>query len=164
MSTLTSQIPTVITYLLSQANATYTNTHVFDGPQHNAVELAFPARVWVGCDPMNLETPAVTGAQAAAALGARSRNESFELACAVEYWDGNQDMAAQRTAAFGLLASFETFLRGTAATGGPGNAAMNLASGWGEIATVETYQIQDDAGSSCTIVFHVAVRARLTTG
>lgn len=165
MTTLTSQIPAVITYLLAQAAAAYpATTHIFDGAEHNVVELEYQSRVWIGCDPLNLETPIVTGAQDAAALGARSRNETFELACSVEYWSGDQDFAAQRTGAFGLLAVFETLLRGTPATGGPGNAGLNLASGWGQIASIDVYQIQDNNGSSCTIVFHVAVKARLTTG
>lgn len=168
--TTTSSIPAAISYLYQQALSAYpaATTHVFDGPTPYSTQIALPDRVWIGHNPLTqpgIAEPVMTGDQQFATLGARSRDETYQIVCAVEHWTGDTTMATARAAAFGLLRTFELLMRGVPATGAPGDATLGGAVLYAQVSGgIETYQDQDDAGATCMVVFHVATTARLTTG
>lgn len=166
--TTTSAIPAAIDYLVKACRAAFGETaRVFDGPHINDAELARQDLVWIGHNPLTdvgIPEPVVTGDQSFATLGARSRDETFAIVCAIEHWSGSTDMQPTRAAAFALLARIEQLLRGTPASGGIGDATLGGAVLYAQIGGgMETYHMQSDRGSSCAVVFHISCMARLTT-
>lgn len=173
MSATTSTINAAIGYLVSTAKAAWANdqsVYVFDGPAPVGTALESPNRVWIGADPTKDEEAgydAVTGDQDVATLSqGRTKDETFSITCAIEHWDGGTDLAEARAAAFGYLATFEKFLRGIPALGGPGDVTLGGAlgsSGWAKLAGgVQLHQEQQSPGCDVVIVFHVTCKARLS--
>jgi hypothetical protein len=172
MTAVTSRINAAISYLVTQATSTWGSdqqTHVFDGPTPADFNLEAPSRVWIGADPTKLEAAgddAVTGDRGVATLTqGRALNETFEITCAVEHWDGGTDLAEARSVAFGYWSTFENFVRGLPPVG-PGDTTLGGAlgsSGWAQIAGgVQVHQEQQPSGCDVVIVFRVSCIARLT--
>ena len=170
----TSTMFAAIDYLVTTSQAAWANdstAYVFDGPTPAGFDQEFPNKIWIGADPIQDDAPgfeAVTGDQDFATISqGRTRDERFAIACAVEHWDGGTDLKVARTAAKGYLATFETFLRGTAATAGPGDCTLGGAlgpSGYAQLAGGQAlHQEQQTTGCLCLITFHITCRARLTT-
>lgn len=161
-----------INYLVTTAKNTWGTdqaTHVFDGPTPVNFDTEFPNRVWIGADPTK-EFPgdeAVIGNIAPATLTqGRTLDESFDITCAIEHWDGGTDLAEARAVAFGYWATFQNFVRGLPGSGGPGDTTMGGAlgtSGWSRISnSYQIHQEQQVPGCDVVIVFHVSCTARLT--
>jgi len=164
--TLTSQLGAAIGYLVTAATAAFpAPMQVVEGPMLSDTQLTPTARIWIGADPTSEGEAATAEQEFATIVQARSRNETGEIVCCVEYWTGNADNpAAQvRAGAFGLLATFELLLRGSPTTG-PGDTTMGGAVKWSQIAGGLTFSYDsDDAGMIGRIVFHVQYMQRLTT-
>ena len=165
--TTTSALGNAIGYLVIAATTAFPEPmQVIEGPMLSDTALTPPARIWIGYDPTSDATPAGEASQEFATIvQARSRNETGEIVCCVEYWTGNADNAAAtvRAGVFSLLATFELLLRGSPTTG-PGDTTMNRAVLWSQIAgALEFSYDSDDAGMIGRIVFHVQYEQRLTT-
>jgi hypothetical protein len=159
----TSSIPAALDNLLTTTTAAFgTTAHVFDGAPAADTELFLNDRVWIGYSPINPDLPAVTGDQDFAALGARSRNETFAIVCAVEHWDGSGTFSALRAGAFGLLRQVETLLRGTG--GNPGDCTLGRTVLFAGLSGgIEVHQAETPNGPTVLIQFHISCRARLTS-
>ncbi|MDH6134657.1 hypothetical protein P3T37_004061 [Kitasatospora sp. MAA4] len=158
----TSSIGAAVDYLLTACTtALGTTAHVFDGPPVGDTQLSLDDRIWIGFSPVSPDLPAATGDQQFAALGARSRDETFAVVCAVEHFGGTTAMRQLRDGAFALLATVETLLRGTG--GNPGDCTLGGAVLFAQLSGgIEVHQAQTPAGASVLIQFHVQCRARLT--
>ena len=164
--TSTSQLAAAINYLVAKATAAFPDPIVvIDGPMILDTALTPTSRVWIGADPTS-EGDAATAEQEFATINqARSRNETGEIVCCIEYWTGNADSPAAtvRAGAFGLLATFELLLRGSPTTG-PGDTTMGGAVKWSQVAGGLAFSYDpDDNGMIGRIVFHVQYMQRLTT-
>ena len=165
--TSTSQLGAAIGYLVTAATAAFpAPMQVVEGPMIVDSELTVPARIWIGNDPTTDSGDAGEAEQEFATIAqARSRNETGEIVCCIEYWTGNADNpAAQvRASTFGLLATFELLLRGSPSTG-PGDTTMGGAVKWSQIAGGLAFSYDSDStGMIGRIVFHVQYMQRLTT-
>lgn len=165
--TSTSQLGAAIGYLVTAATAAFpAPAQVTEGPFLSDTALTPPARVWIGFDPTSSSDAAGEAEQEFATIAqARSRNETGEIVCCIEYWTGNADnpAAQARVGAFGLLATFELLLRGSPTTG-PGDTTMGGAVKWSQVAGSLAFSYDsDDAGMIGRIVFHVQYMQRLTT-
>jgi hypothetical protein len=173
MTTITSAIPRAMDYLASTAATVYAayatansmTIEVFDGPPPAASQGTVQAQVFVGFDPDNAELPVVVGDQEFGPLGARTRNETFEIACCARYWSGDStNVKAVRDIAFDLLAQFETMLRGSPAVGGPGDTTLGGNVLFSQISGgIDYTQLSGSSGLIGQINFHIACRARLTS-
>ncbi|WP_051943879.1 hypothetical protein [Streptacidiphilus rugosus] len=159
----TSAISAAVDYLVTAATTAYgTSAHVFDGPPATDTALDLDDRIWIGFDPVNEGVPAVTGDQEFAALGARSRNETFEIVCAVEHWSGDSTFRGLRDGAFALLAQVEMLLRGTG--GQPGDCTLGGAVLYAQVSGgIELHQSSTANGAAVLVLFHISCRARLTS-
>ncbi|MDH6111919.1 hypothetical protein P3T36_006898 [Kitasatospora sp. MAP12-15] len=158
----TSSIGAAVDYLVTACTtALGTTAHVFDGPPVGDTQLQLDDRIWIGYSPVSPDLPAATGDQQFAALGARSREETVAIVCAVEHFSGTTAMRLLRDGAFALLATVETLLRGTG--GNPGDCTLGGAVLFAQLSGgIEVHQAQTPAGASVLIQFHVQCRARLT--
>jgi hypothetical protein len=172
MTTLTSQTPAVIDYLVTAATASTSlgaaqpvPVIVLDGPEATADTLAEPLHLWIGHDPKN-ETEATASADQDFAFMdyARTRDERGEITCAADAWGGSATLKIYRDQCAGIAGAVELLLRGTAGTGGPGDASMGGLALWSQVVGPFTWyprQTPDGAGMLC--VFKIAYYARLTT-
>lgn len=159
----TSSIPGAMDYLVQAATkALGTGVQVMDGPPITGTELTASDRLWIGYSPLAPDLPAATGDQQFATLGARSRDETYAVLCAIEQWSGDPTMQALRDGAFALLATVETLLRGTG--GNPGDTTLGGAVLYSQIAGgIEVMPTEDTTGAGLGIQFHIQCRARLTS-
>lgn len=158
----TSSIAAAIDYLVTACTtAVGASAHVFDGPPPGDTELVLDDRIWIGYSPLGPDLPAAAGDQQFATLGARTRDETYSLVCAVEHFGGDTAMRPLRDGALALLATVETQLRGTG--GNPGDCTLGGNVLFAQIAGgIEVHQAQTPAGASVLVQFHVSCRARLT--
>ncbi len=158
----TSSIAAAVDYLVSATTAAFgSSVQVTDGPLISGTELTAPDRLWIGYSPYNETLPAVVGDQDFAALGARSRNETYAILCCIEQWSGDPTPKALRDGAFSLLATVETLLRGT--NGNPGDCTLGGAVLYAQISGgIEVIPTEDTSGGGVAIQFHIQCRARLT--
>jgi hypothetical protein len=114
---LTSRIPSAITALagLFQAAATIGQATppvtVYDGP---VVTDDNPQLVlWVGLDDPDSDgaTLAASSDQTWAGLGKLARNEEITIECTAQAWSGTDDVAAMRTACYGIMSAVEDVVR-----------------------------------------------------
>jgi len=163
MTATSSAMGAAIDYLATAAAAAFpAPIQVVDGPVVTDTMETATSRIWVGADPDNPDAPAAEGDQEFAALGARSRNETFAIVNTVDFWSGNTVAAPVRAGAFALLRTFELLIRGT--NGNPGDTRMGGAVLWSQIAgDVAYHQIDSSDGLIGRIVFHVSCMARLTS-
>jgi hypothetical protein len=172
MSTVTSTAGAALDYLVTTATGIYAayaaanglTCLVLDGPAPVDSEETYPVVVWVGFDPNNPENPVVVGDQEFAALGARTRNETFTIVNTVRYWTGDTTaVKTVRDQAFALLAQFETMLRGTPLNG-PGDCTLGGNVLFSQISGGLQYTpISSGSGLIGEITFHVSCRSRLTS-
>jgi hypothetical protein len=165
MTVQTSAILGAWNYLVTAAVAAYGPTvSVFDGPFPVVDASAAQDRVTIGWDgDENTFDAAVTGSQAFRNLDRGiTKDETFEIVCSVTHWDGNNSIASARTAAFGLLATFERLMRGLPPNGSGDvtlGGAVQFAGIGGGMSVIPG--LSED-GAFVTIIFHVACTARLT--
>lgn len=165
MTVATSAIPAAWNYLVTAATAAYAPTvAIYDGPFQTVDAGAYQDRVTIGWDGIeDTLSDAVTGSQAFRNLDRGiTKDEDFEIVCSVTHWDGNNSVSSARTAAFGLLATFEKLMRGYPPNGS-GDVSLGGAvqfAGIGGNLTV-TPGLSED-GTFVQIIFHVACTARLT--
>lgn len=148
----TSTIPAAISGLLATLRPSpgLTGVIVYDGPPMTAEQSDWVA---VGFDPIDLTT-SVDASQVPASLGNRAREESYQIACSLASWSGDEDMAARRARALDLFAAVEAALRTDITLGG----AVRTA----QIASYSLTQEQTTQGASVGVRFRVACSARLT--
>ena len=164
MTVATSTIPAAISYLVTAAKAAFPTALVLDGPMVVADSEAAADRVTIGWDgDPDAYTPAVEGDQNFNALNRGvTRDEDYRIVCSVLHWDGNSDMAAARSAAFALLATFERLMRGYPPNG-TGDVTLGGAVLWAHVAGgIQAEYAADSSGTACHVVFHVTCHARLT--
>lgn len=168
MSVQTSAIPVAWNYLVSAAMTAFAGSNppvlICDGPMVVVDAEDFQDRVAIGWDGTDTPFPtAVDGSQAFRNLDRGvTRDEDFEIVCSVTHWDGNNNVATARAAAFGLLATFERLMRGYPPNGSGdvtlGGAVLFAGIGGG----IQVIPDLSEQSASITIIFRVACRARLT--
>lgn len=127
MASIPSKVPAVLSYLVATFAADSTlgtatsAVAVYDGPV--TTEEAAALVLWVG-----LDDPDSDGGQLAAQserqwAGLADQNETITISCVAEAWSGDDDIATQRVAAYGIVAAVETLVRADA-TGFGGNGVV----------------------------------------
>lgn len=168
MTVATSAIPAAWSYLVSAATAAFAGANppvlICDGQMAVADLSEFEDRVAIGWDGSDEQFPTVVdGTQSYAALNRGiTKDEDFEIVCSVTHWDGNNNISTARAAAFSLFATFERLMRGYAPNGS-GDVTLGGAVTYAGInGGIQVVTDLDQQAASCTIVFRVACRARLT--
>jgi hypothetical protein len=181
VSTLTEQIPAVITYLLGQASentslgAATPPVVILDGPPPTKDLLALnpgglTQRLWIGAEgvaPAGEPVDAASSSQGFSFLdNARTRDDQIEIMCAAEAGSGDGVMSEARAGAFAVMAAVELILRGSPGTSpaSPGDASMGGLVYWAEVTgpiTLQQGQLQN--GAWALVRFRVSAFTRLTT-
>lgn len=177
MTTLTSQIPDVWDYLVTQCQAatfpagTETGPVVIhDGPQVTADDLSESRHLWIGHNPAQLYggEPTATAEQefALSMDQGRTRDERpGVITCAADAWGGSTTLKTWRDDCAAIIGVVELLLRGLPSNGGPGDYTMGGLVLWSQLTGPFEWaprQVQDGAGMLC--VFRIQYYARLTTG
>ncbi|NUP37008.1 MAG: hypothetical protein HOY76_08315 [Streptomyces sp.] len=152
----TSAVPAAVNALLAILRAApgLADVRIVDGPAStNLTELK---QLFVGWQPA--VEAAVTLEQDFASAGARTRDETFEIACYAETRSGDKDMATQRGRVFDLVAAVETALRATDAA--PTAPTLNGTVLWSHLTTGNLAQMQAE-GTVAGLAFTVTCRARI---
>ncbi|MEU9789109.1 hypothetical protein AB0E27_00545 [Streptomyces sparsogenes] len=152
----TSRVPAAVDALLEilRAAPALADVRIVDGPP--ATNLTEPKQLFIGWQPD--ADAAVALEQDFASAGARTRDESFEIACYAETRSGDKDMALQRGAVFALVAAVETALRATDAA--PTAPTLNGTVLWAQLATGNLRQVQSE-GTVVGLAFTITCRARI---
>jgi hypothetical protein len=170
MTTITDLIPDVIAYLVAQCQA---NTAlgaasppvtVIDGPTGAGEPLTTPQQMWIGFDAVTGTAEAGTATQKFSFLGQSGnyRDETGDVCCTAQAWSGDVVPGPARAQCKALVGAVEVMLRGSPATGGPGDSSMAGLVQWSQVAGPFTWtQRQDNNGYSVACVFHVTYFARL---
>lgn len=151
---MTSQTPAAIDRLVAVFRAALPGAQVADGP------LVRPARTaWavVGGDgPVGEEEDAARAVQSWTGIGARRRDETIDVVCAVGTATGDPEtgMTARRAAAYRMLGAVETALRADPGLGG-------LTTG-GAAAVTETAlkYVTSPRGIAAAIIFTINIPVR----
>ncbi|MEU8270829.1 hypothetical protein AB0B89_27185 [Sphaerisporangium sp. NPDC049002] len=153
----TSRVPAAIDALVALFQATpglgVAGVAVVDGPIITGDPLHEAVFVGYDGDPDG-DGEAVTFDQEWAGLGARAKNESFVVMCAVSVWSGSTKVVPVRTRAFEMLGEVETALRTDPSLGLPPPTVVAMASG-------SLVQSQRGSGLECRIPFQIAVQTRI---
>ena len=149
-----SRVPAVLTQLTSVATTALaaTTCQVFRGP---VISGDPGTMLFIGYDgdPMG-EFRTVNVASEWAGLGARARDEIFQVFCAITSLDGAGDIAATTDSVYALYHLFEAALRAT-----PGlNQAPRLTAA---IRAGELFTMPHPAGLQVRLTFTVEVSARI---
>lgn len=154
---VTSRVPAAVGALLDilRAAPSLAEVHIEDGP--TAVNLTDPDRIYVGWQP-NADA-AVALQQDFNSAGARTRDESFTIACHIESRSGDTDMAARRVRAFEIVAVVEEALRATNAA--PTAPTLSGTVLWAHLTAGDLYQQQSANGAVAGLDFQVSCFARL---
>lgn len=166
----TSAIPAAVDWLVGQCQTgivpvgiSTTPVYIQDGPLVTLDPTVYPQRVAVGWDGLNPNEPGVVGEQEFATIGARQRDERFEIVMTVEDWSGDTAAKVHRDNAFALMAQIELMIRGVRPAG-PGDITMGGSVKYSQIAGPIQFHIdQNPNGAAATCVFRIQARARLTT-
>ncbi|MFS8200478.1 hypothetical protein ACLVWQ_17550 (plasmid) [Streptomyces sp. CWNU-52B] len=152
----TSRVPAAVDALLVilRARPALAEVAVVDGP--TAVNLTQRRRIHIGWSPS--ADSAVGLEQAFNAAGARTRDESFTIACYAESRGGDKDMALRRGDVFTLVGEVEQALRGSDAA--PEAPTLNGTVLWSELTAGDLTQSHNE-GAICGLAFTVACRARI---
>ena len=173
MATVTDLIPDVIEYLVTQCNANAAlggatpPVTIIDGPTGPGEPLTTPQQMWIGFDAVTLSANPEAGhaTQRFAFLG-QSGNYRDEpdasIPCTAQAWSGDTNPLPARTQCKALVGAVEVMLRGSPATGGPGDSSMGGLVQWSQVLDTSWTQRQDQGGYSAACVFHVGFYARLT--
>jgi hypothetical protein len=151
----TSRVPTAVDALLAIVTGlALDDVRIVDGPA--AVNLTDRHRIHIGWQP-NADS-AVSLQQQWNAAGARTRDESFTIACYAESRGGDTDMAFRRRKVFEMVAAVEQALRATdAAREAP---TLNGTVLWSELTTGDLFQSHSE-GAIAGLAFTIACRARI---
>lgn len=152
----TSRVPAAVAALLAilRAAAALANVRIVDGPE--PVNLTDRDRIHVGWQPGG--EAAVDLEQEFASAGARTRDETFVIACYAESRAGDKDMALRRARVFELVGAVETALRATDAA--PAAPTLNGTVLWAHLTTGNLQQVQAD-GAVAGLGFTISCRARI---
>lgn len=155
----TSAVPAAVDALLAilRAAAGLSGVSILDGPPVTGGDITDPDLLFVGWQPGSEAAASLT--QSFNAAGARTRDESFEVACYAEARSGDTDMAARRTRAFVIVAEVETAIRATVAA--PALPTLSGTVLWAHLTTGNLVQVQTDKGSVAGVLFTIACRARI---
>ena len=146
-----SRIPAVIDACLALYTANLTGVMVADGPPDE--DLTADALLAVGSGP---DPDISTGEQAAAALGALSRNERVSLECAVSVFADS--MREARELAFGIFADVQHVHFAYPNLTADGSNLVRFA----EITRYSLTQRRGAHGCNAAITYTIAFSARLT--
>jgi hypothetical protein len=154
----TSTIPAAIDALLAACRAapSLAAVAVHDGPE--VAPYSTKADLFIGWAP---NTDSVDGEQSFAHIGARVRDERFEIECYATAWTGNSSTAAGaqktvRDSAFAILGAVEVLLRG-----GVGDPSITGSVMYAQITRLAVAQDQTKRGARCAVTFTIAARARI---
>ncbi|MEV8043565.1 hypothetical protein AB0P02_06890 [Streptomyces griseoluteus] len=152
-----SAVPGAIAALLQilRTADSLTGVEVIDGPPVDDISNAdFLAVGWSGG-----EDEAVAIAQDFNAAGARTRDEEFTIACVLDVWSGDDNVAAARERAFALLAVVEAALRASGPN--PEAPTLNGAVLWAHLTRASLRQYFTDQGVRAALGFAVSCHARI---
>lgn len=152
-----SAIPAAVDALVSilRAAAGLSGVSVVDGPPTG--DQADADYVYVGWQPGS--DTSVEMSQDFAHIGARARDEHFDILCAVDAWTGDTDVATRRARAFELLAEVEDALRATDAA--PQAPTLNGTVLWAHLTQASLMQQHTAQGVQVVIGFRITCRARI---
>jgi hypothetical protein len=158
--TVTSRVPALIDYLvalftnaatLGQATPKVT---VYDGPVVTGdVENLV---LWVGLSDPAIPAESAHFEQDWAAIGRRGRDEMTTIHCCAVAWGGADSLAAQRVAAFGIVAAVETLLQADTTQFG-GNVLYPAPGITGGALT----QMSTDRGPAARVAFDLIFKSRI---
>jgi hypothetical protein len=153
----TSAVPGAIAALLAilRAAPALSEVQVIDGPP--TTDMADPDVVTVGWSPGGDQSALLT--QEFNAAGARTRNEDFEIANAIDCWSGDRDFSAVRARAFELLGVVENAIRASGAN--PEAPTLNGAVLWAHLTQGSLQQSFTDQGARAVLGFTVTCHARI---
>ncbi|MFJ2718997.1 hypothetical protein [Streptomyces sp. NPDC087437] len=153
---LTSRVPAAVDGLLTALRAApgLNGVAVVDGPP--SVNLTARKYVFVGWQPGG--DIAVSLAQTFNSAGARTRDETFQIAGYIEVRAGDKDMKARRDDAFAILGEIETALRATNDV--PDAPTLGGAVLWAHLTAGDLSQAQAE-GSVAGLAFTVTCQARI---
>lgn len=154
---VTSRVPAAVAALLDilRAAPSLAEVHIEDGP--TAVNYSDLDRIYVGWQP-NADS-AVAAQQDFNSAGARTRDESFTIACYAESRSGDKDMEARRERVYEIVAVVEDALRATNAA--PTAPDLNGTVMWAHLTSSDLYQQQSANGAIAGVDFQVSCFARL---
>lgn len=160
MASVTSQVPAVLSYLVSlfQNAATLGQAtppvSVYDGPV--TTEEASTLLLWVGLedpDNANAELAAESDRAYSSLAGA---GETITVHCVAEAWSGLDTVAAIRTTVYGIVSAAETLVR--ADRGGFG-ATPGMTADPAAFARSELRQNNTDRGTQARVNFTIVVKS-----
>lgn len=166
MAVLTSRMAAAIDALYNAASNddAMRGVAVVDGPLSAAAEEIADStkRLFIGTtDPRGEgETISADGDQAFRTIGGRWRDETFQVRCMAEGWNGDGNLKQARDDAVAVVAAVETMLRPTPAN--PGAYNLGGAVMWAGIGSESITVEYDDDGAYARVDFAVACRANLT--
>lgn len=154
----TSTVPAAIDALVSilGAAAGLSGVQVIDGPP--TVDMADDDYLYVGWQP-DADDASAEFTQDFAHIGARQRDEHFDVLCYLDTWTGDRDVAARRTRAFVLLAAVEDELRATAAD--PDAPNLGGAVLWAHLTQGQLRQRHTRDGIQVGLPFRISCRSRI---
>lgn len=171
MTTVTDLIHDVTTYLFTQASlnpalgqAVLNPVLVIDGPIVNRDQWgAYQQRLAIGYDAITGMAELGTAAQRWPFLGASGnyREETGAITCTAEAFSGDLIPADVRVQCKAIVGAVEIMLRGSPATGGPGDSTMGGLVQWSQVEDFTWTQAQAEYGFSAACVFKVTYLARL---
>jgi hypothetical protein len=152
----TSRVPAAIDALLAilAARPALADVSIVDGP--TAVNGTPRRRIHIGYSPGAEQ--AIELEQDFSGAGARTRDESFTIACYAESRGGDKDMAFRRGDAFDLVGEVEQALRATDAE--PTAPTLNNTVLWAHLTTGNVLQSTSE-GAAVGVEFTVSCRARI---
>jgi hypothetical protein len=153
----TSTIPATIDALIEilQGAAGLSEVVVHDGEP--ATDLEDGEYVAVGWQPGG--EAAVEMTQDFAHIGARQRDEHFDILCSLRAWTGDTDMSARRLRAFELLAAVEDALRATDAA--PEAPSLNGTVMWAHLTQASLLPDRSPDGVDVDVLFRISCRSRI---
>lgn len=169
MTTLTSQTPDVLDYLVAQCQASQAlqGVTVVDGPNVSGSLSGVEQVLWVGHDPRSVGEPDGEAEQAFALSmdQGRTRDETGTVTLTAKHWSGEtESFKVHRDGCKAIVAVVELMLRGLPSNGGPGDYTMGGLVLWSHVTgPFQWYQDLIDGGGEALCVFRVGHRGRLTT-
>lgn len=153
---MTSRVPAAVDALLEILRAApgLADVTIVDGPP--VTNLSPLKYVFVGWQPGGGTAVALT--QQFNAAGARTRDETFEIACYAEARAGDTDIRSRRDEVFALLAEVEAALRAT--NDAPTAPTLGGAVLWAHLTAGDLTQVQAE-GSLAGLAFTITCQARI---
>jgi len=156
MASIASKVPDVLAYLVAAFTAAGTlgagdpPVAVYDGPV--TTEDDPPLVLWVGLDDPDSDSAPLAAASDRQWAGLADQNEAITISCVAESWSGGDDIGAERTAAYGIVAAVETLVRSDA-TGFGGNGVVANPGVTGS----QLRQNNTDRGAQARVSFQIVL-------